>query len=126
MYFLLRLVLASLLVTTPVLAEAATWQIDPDHAFVEFKVKHLMVSSVKGVFTKLSGTVEADDADLDRVLSGENRLDETLFSEGRDDHAIAFAELHWRRRRASRTSALRRERRRGLLFLRRTRPQPVA
>ena len=64
MNFLYRLVLALLLVTAPALAGAATWQIDPDHAFVEFKVKHLMVSSVKGAFTKVAGTLEADDADL--------------------------------------------------------------
>ena len=64
MNFLSRLVLALLLVTAPALAGAATWQIDPDHAFVEFKVKHLMVSSVKGAFTKVAGTLEADDADL--------------------------------------------------------------
>jgi polyisoprenoid-binding protein YceI len=64
MNFLYRLVLALLLVTAPALAGAATWQIDPDHAFVEFKVKHLMVSSVKGTFTKVAGTLEADDADL--------------------------------------------------------------
>jgi polyisoprenoid-binding protein YceI len=62
-----RLVLAVFLILAPALAAAATWQIDPDHAFVEFKVRHLMVSSVKGVFTKLNGTVEADDADLSRA-----------------------------------------------------------
>ena len=56
-----RAILAILLILTPVLAGATTWQIDPAHAFVEFKVRHLMVSNVKGVFTKLDGTVEADD-----------------------------------------------------------------
>jgi polyisoprenoid-binding protein YceI len=64
MYFLLRLVLASLLVTTPVLAEAATWQIDPAHASIEFKVRHLMVAWVKGTFPTVEGTVEIDEADL--------------------------------------------------------------
>jgi polyisoprenoid-binding protein YceI len=59
-----RILLTILLVITPVLAHAATWQIDPAHAFIEFKVRHLMVSSVKGVFTKLDGNVVADDADL--------------------------------------------------------------
>ncbi|TLM65562.1 MAG: YceI family protein [Deltaproteobacteria bacterium] len=59
-----RLILAVLLVAAPTLAGAATWRIDPDHAFVEFKVKHLMVSNVKGTFTKVDGTIEADEADL--------------------------------------------------------------
>ena len=63
-----RILLTILLVTTPVLAHAATWQIDPAHATIEFKVRHLMVSSVKGVFTKIAGTVEADDADLTKAV----------------------------------------------------------
>jgi polyisoprenoid-binding protein YceI len=62
-----RFILAVLLAMAPALAHAATWKIDPDHAFVEFKVRHLMVSNVKGVFTKLDGTVEADDADLSKA-----------------------------------------------------------
>jgi polyisoprenoid-binding protein YceI len=65
---LFRLILAVLLALTPALAAAATWLIDPDHAFVEFKVRHLMVSNVKGVFTKVNGTVEADDADLAKSM----------------------------------------------------------
>lgn len=64
MNVLSRLALGVLLAATPVWVEAATWQIDPDHAFIEFKVKHLMVSSVKGAFAKAAGTVEVDDADL--------------------------------------------------------------
>jgi polyisoprenoid-binding protein YceI len=59
-----RILLTILLVITPVLAHAATWQIDPDHASVEFKVRHLMVAWVKGSFTTVSGNVEIDDADL--------------------------------------------------------------
>ena len=67
MKHLSRLLVALLLLAAPPLAGAATWQIDPDHAFVEFKVRHLMVSSVKGVFTRVAGTIEADDADLARA-----------------------------------------------------------
>ena len=67
MKLLSRLLITALLVAAPMLAGAATWQIDSDHAFIEFKVRHLMVSSVKGVFTKLDGTLEADDADLTKA-----------------------------------------------------------
>ncbi len=59
-----RILLTILLVTTPVLAHAATWQIDPAHATIEFKVRHMMVAYVKGAFAKVDGTIEADDADL--------------------------------------------------------------
>jgi polyisoprenoid-binding protein YceI len=63
----LRLFALLLLLATPAIVRAASWQIDPDHAFVEFKVKHLMVSNVKGVFTRLDGTVDADDDDLSKA-----------------------------------------------------------
>ena len=48
----------------PVIASAATWTIDPDHSHVGFKVRHLMVSNVKGSFEKFSGTVDINDRDI--------------------------------------------------------------
>jgi len=60
----LRLVLCLLLMTAPLLAHAATWEIDPAHASVEFRVRHLMVAWVKGAFVDVAGTVEIDEADL--------------------------------------------------------------
>jgi polyisoprenoid-binding protein YceI len=44
----------------------STWAIDPAHTIVEFAVKHLMVSTVKGRFTGVSGTVELDEEDVTR------------------------------------------------------------
>jgi polyisoprenoid-binding protein YceI len=40
-----------------------TWNLDPAHSSVEFKVKHMMISNVKGHFSKLSGTLTRDEAD---------------------------------------------------------------
>jgi polyisoprenoid-binding protein YceI len=40
----------------------STYQIDPAHTHAQFKVRHLMVSNVKGDFDKVTGTVEFDDA----------------------------------------------------------------
>lgn len=48
----------------PAFAFASTWTIDPDHSNVGFKVKHLMVSNVKGSFDKHTGTVEINDKDI--------------------------------------------------------------
>lgn len=48
----------------PSLALASTWNIDPDHSSVGFKVKHLMVSNVNGNFNKHTGVVEIDDKDI--------------------------------------------------------------
>jgi len=50
----------------PTFAFAATWTIDPDHSDVGFKVRHLMVSNVKGNFNKFAGTVEINDKDIAR------------------------------------------------------------
>src|SRR6266568_1782082 len=48
----------------PTFAFATTWTIDPDHSNVGFKVRHLMVSNVKGNFDKHTGTVEINDKDI--------------------------------------------------------------
>lgn len=37
-----------------------TWQIDSTHTGVEFAVKHLMISTVKGHFSDVSGTLKGD------------------------------------------------------------------
>ena len=34
-----------------------TWQIDPAHSLVEFSVRHMMFSTVKGRFTGVQGTI---------------------------------------------------------------------
>jgi polyisoprenoid-binding protein YceI len=43
-----------------------TWDIDPVHSSVEFSVRHLMVSSAKGRFTGVVGTIVIDEADPTR------------------------------------------------------------
>lgn len=41
----------------------STWNIDPTHSLAEFKVKHLMISNVKGSFPKLTGVLTLNEAD---------------------------------------------------------------
>jgi len=41
-----------------------TWQIDPVHSTAQFKVKHLMISNVKGEFTSIKGTLQLDSSDV--------------------------------------------------------------
>ncbi|QBD79551.1 polyisoprenoid-binding protein [Ktedonosporobacter rubrisoli] len=36
------------------------WEIDPSHTLVEFAVVHLMINTVKGRFTDISGTIHLD------------------------------------------------------------------
>ncbi|HUC42227.1 MAG TPA: YceI family protein [Candidatus Micrarchaeaceae archaeon] len=41
-----------------------TWKIDPAHTVAEFKVKHMMISHVKGHFPGVSGTLTLNEADI--------------------------------------------------------------
>jgi polyisoprenoid-binding protein YceI len=49
--------------SVPSAAATTTWNIDPSHTHVEFSVRHLMISTVKGRFAEVSGRVVAPDAD---------------------------------------------------------------
>lgn len=63
---LITSIAAIIALALPLVASASTWTIDPDHSNVGFKVKHLMVSNVKGNFDKHSGTVDLNDKDITR------------------------------------------------------------
>ena len=41
-----------------------TWKIDPVHSVAEFKVKHMMISNVKGRFSAIKGVLVTDEADV--------------------------------------------------------------
>src|SRR5579885_3660672 len=45
-------------------ASAQSWTIDPNHSAAQFAVKHMMVSTVRGQFEKVSGTIQYDGRDL--------------------------------------------------------------
>ena len=53
----------ALAIALPVLANADTWHIDPAHTNVEFTVRHMMISNVKGQFQKTSGTITVNGND---------------------------------------------------------------
>lgn len=42
------------------------WQLDVSHSHIQFAVRHMMVSTVRGQFTEFSGTVAADEQDPTR------------------------------------------------------------
>ena len=41
----------------------STWNLDPVHSVAEFKVKHMMISNVKGQFPTLTGVLTLDERD---------------------------------------------------------------
>jgi len=47
-------------------ALAADWEIDPRHSSASFTVTHYMVTKVRGVFGKVTGTVHQDERDISK------------------------------------------------------------
>lgn len=48
---------------TQMTEQTTTWNLDPAHAQVEFLVKHMMITKVRGRFATVSGTVTIDEED---------------------------------------------------------------
>jgi len=48
----------------PAAAATSTWNIDPAHSSAQFSVRHLAISTVRGTFSKISGTVQLDESDI--------------------------------------------------------------
>ncbi len=47
-------------------AATTTWNVDPVHSVAEFKVKHMMISNVKGQFASVKGVLHLNETDLTR------------------------------------------------------------
>jgi polyisoprenoid-binding protein YceI len=48
------------------MADKTTWQIDPAHSSIEFAVKHMMFTTVRGRFKDVKGTIEASEENPDQ------------------------------------------------------------
>lgn len=66
----------------------AFWKIDPAHSEIKFKVKHLVISTVTGSFTRFTGSVEAEQPDFsDATIRFDADVDSiTTHNEQRDGH----------------------------------------
>src|SRR3974377_882603 len=51
----------SVAVIPEVKSTTSTWNIDPVHSTAQFKVKHMMISNVKGEFTAVTGELNLND-----------------------------------------------------------------
>lgn len=84
----LKSLLVAAALVAPSLAFGASYDIDPAHSAAAFAVKHMMVSTVRGEFDKVSGTVVLDEKDLKKSRI-EATIDATTIStrnEKRDAH----------------------------------------
>src|SRR5215510_3326352 len=59
--------LVALLMSAAAVAQAASWQIDPNHTSAQFSVRHLGVSTVRGAFTRVHGSAKYDPTDLTKL-----------------------------------------------------------
>jgi polyisoprenoid-binding protein YceI len=48
----------------PAAAATTNWQIDPQHSSAQFSVRHMAISTVRGAFNKVTGTIALDDKDF--------------------------------------------------------------
>lgn len=74
--------------TTATPATRTTWTIDPTHTLVEFSTKHMMITTVKGRFSDVKGTIVTDDRDAAHA-SAEVTIATASLSTGtdaRDEH----------------------------------------
>lgn len=69
-----------------------TWKLDPAHSEIEFKVRHLMVSTVTGRFNKIDSSIESESDDfegakgsltveVDSISTGQEARDKHLKSD---------------------------------------------
>ncbi|WP_223637103.1 YceI family protein [Corallococcus sp. EGB] len=60
----LKSAITLLAVAAPSFAFASTWELDSAHSSAQFAVKHMMVSTVRGAFSNVKGTINLDDKDI--------------------------------------------------------------
>jgi polyisoprenoid-binding protein YceI len=88
----------AVILSVPAAAATSAWQIDPAHTAAQFAVKHMMISTVRGEFKAVTGTVVWDDQDITKstvnvtidattVNTGEPKRDADL----RSDHFFEVA-----------------------------------
>jgi len=57
----------AVILATPSLVHADTWHIDESNSSAEFSVRHMGISTVRGAFKKVRGTVEYNSSDLSKA-----------------------------------------------------------
>ena len=61
---LLLAIAAAVTFSGPLAVAASTWEIDPAHTSVQFAVRHMMVSTVRGTLGTVTGVVNLDESDV--------------------------------------------------------------
>lgn len=70
-----------------------TWTVDASHSSVEFRVKHMMISTVRGRFDEFEGTIEAAPDYKDSKVRGSIRAASIDTNEARRDEHLRSADF---------------------------------
>jgi len=62
-------------------AQSIEWRIDPAHSSAQFQVRHMMVSTVRGTFSKMTGSIQYDPSNLSKIA-----IDATIDASSVDTH----------------------------------------
>ena len=63
---LLSTVALAVALAVPSFAQTTAWEIDPVHSNAQFSVRHLMISNVRGEFSKVTGVIQLDEKDISK------------------------------------------------------------
>ena len=66
--------------------QKTVWTLDPAHSEITFKVKHLMISNVKGEFKSFNATIEGDDLERAKIKASIDASSVFTNNEDRDNH----------------------------------------
>jgi polyisoprenoid-binding protein YceI len=69
-----------------VVKKTTKWALDTTHSELEFKVKHLMISNVKGSFTQFDASINGEDFTNSTVNVSINASSISTNNEDRDGH----------------------------------------
>jgi polyisoprenoid-binding protein YceI len=58
----------AVVLSLPASAATSTWQVDPAHSEALFSIRHLTISTVRGGFSKIKGTISFDDKDPSKSI----------------------------------------------------------
>jgi polyisoprenoid-binding protein YceI len=61
---ILRVAALLIAAALPCSAQVSTWQLDPAHSAAQFSARHMMISTVRGDFQKMTGTLQLDEKDV--------------------------------------------------------------
>ena len=70
-----------------------TWTVDPSHSSVEFRIKHMMISTVRGHFGEFEGTIEAAAEYRDSKVHGTIQAASIDTNETRRDEHLRSADF---------------------------------